>query len=135
MVTSSVAGAMIRMENKKQTLCRSTPQKDCLLDASDIAQIISEQTKIPSQNITSDEKQQLLNLEKLLQKEIVGQDEAINSVAGALRRARADLQQNQQQPLASFLFLGPTGVGKTALALATAKHFFGTNNQVIRLDR
>lgn len=119
---------------KKQALCRSTPQKDCLLDASDIAQVISEQTKIPSQNITSDEKQQLLNLEKLLQKEIVGQDEAINSVAGALRRARADLQQNQQQPLASFLFLGPTGVGKTALALATAKHFFGANNQVIRLD-
>lgn len=114
--------------------CLQNQQSVCLCQPQDIAQVVSNLTHIPSTHLTNQDKSNLLNLEAVLKQEIIGQDEAVSAVAGALKRARADLQQNYQQPLASFLFLGPTGVGKTALALATAKHFFTKEAPVIRLD-
>lgn len=99
----------------------------------DIAEIISEWTDIPLTKIGETESRKLLNLEGELHKRVIGQDKAINAVARALKRARADLK-DPNRPNGSFIFVGPTGVGKTELAKALAEAVFGDENAIIRID-
>lgn len=99
----------------------------------DIARVVSSWTKIPVTKLTESEKDKLLHLEDILHKRVVGQDDAIKSVAKAIRRARAGLK-DPKRPIGSFIFLGPTGVGKTELTKALAEALFDDENTVIRLD-
>ena len=99
----------------------------------DIEEFISFKTKIPLGDIKSSEKDILLNLEEKMKQRIIGQDGAINLTVGALRRARSGVSSNQK-PLGSFLFLGPTGVGKTETVKALAREFFGSEERISRLD-
>ncbi|CAM3097241.1 MULTISPECIES: ATP-dependent Clp protease ATP-binding subunit [Streptomyces] len=99
----------------------------------DIADIISRQTGIPLSNLTQDEKDRLLGLEEHLRHRVIGQDEAVTAVADAVLRSRAGLS-SPDRPIGSFLFLGPTGVGKTELARALAEALFGSDEKMVRLD-
>lgn len=99
----------------------------------EIMEIISRITKIPVSNISKDKKSKLLNLENEMMNKIIGQDRAVSSVARAIRRAQAGLS-NKDKPLASFLFLGPTGVGKTELVKNMAKQMFDSDKNIIRID-
>ena len=102
------------------------------LTIQDIAEVIESWTKIPVTKITEAETQKLLNLETNLHKRIIGQDEAVAAVARAIRRNRAGLKSTKRPP--SFIFVGPTGVGKTELAKSLAYEMFGNENSIIRLD-
>ena len=102
------------------------------LTVQDIAQVIENWTKIPVKKITEAETQKLLNLETNLHKRIIGQDKAVNSVSRAIRRNRAGLQSTRRPP--SFIFVGPTGVGKTELAKSLAYEMFGSEDSIIRID-
>ena len=103
------------------------------VDAEDIAQAIAKATGIPLTKMLQSEKEKLLNLEDELHKKVVGQDEAINAVADAIRRSRAGLQ-DPKKPIGSFIFLGTTGVGKTELAKALADYLFDDENMMTRID-
>ena len=102
------------------------------LTVQDIANVIESWTKIPVSKITEEETQKLLNLETNLHKKIIGQDEAVSAVARAIRRNRAGLKSTKRPP--SFIFVGPTGVGKTALAKALSYEMFGSEDSIIRID-
>ena len=102
------------------------------LTIQDIANVIESWTKIPVSKITEEETQKLLNLEANLHKKIIGQEDAVNSVARAIRRNRAGLKSTKRPP--SFIFVGPTGVGKTALAKALSYEMFGSEDSIIRID-
>ncbi len=102
------------------------------LTVQDIANVIESWTKIPVQKITEAETQKLLNLENNLHKRIIGQDEAVSAVARAIRRNRAGLKSTKRPP--SFIFVGPTGVGKTELAKSLAYEMFGSEDSIIRID-
>jgi ATP-dependent Clp protease ATP-binding subunit ClpC len=99
----------------------------------DIAAIVSSWTGIPVSKLAEEESERLVHLEEILHQRVVGQEEAVKAVARAVRRARAGLK-NPQRPIGSFVFLGPTGVGKTELARALAEAMFGSDDAVIRLD-
>ncbi|MET8183088.1 ATP-dependent Clp protease ATP-binding subunit [Streptomyces sp. NPDC005336] len=99
----------------------------------DIAEIVSRQTGIPVSSLTQEERERLLGLEEHLRKRVIGQEEAVSAVADAVLRSRAGLA-DPDRPSGSFLFLGPTGVGKTELARALAEALFGTDDRMIRLD-
>lgn len=98
-----------------------------------VADLVSQKTKVPIQDVTKDEKKQLVNLEERMHGRVIGQEHAVKAVAAALRRARTQLR-SQNRPIANFLFLGPTGVGKTELAKTTAQTFFGDEKLMIRFD-
>ena len=102
------------------------------LTVQDIATVIESWTKIPVKKITEAETQKLLNLETNLHKRVIGQEEAVNSVSRAIRRNRAGLQSEKRPP--SFIFVGPTGVGKTELAKSLAYEMFGSEDSIIRID-
>ena len=106
--------------------------KPSVLSVQDIAGVIESWTKIPVQKITEAETDKLLNLENNLHKRIVGQDEAVSAVSRAIRRNRVGLQSTKRPP--SFIFVGPTGVGKTELAKALAFEMFGNEKSIIRFD-
>ena len=106
--------------------------KPSVLTIQDIAEVIEKWTKIPVTKITEAETQKLLNLEANLHKHIIAQDEAVNAVSKAIRRNRAGLQSTKRPP--SFIFVGPTGVGKTELAKALAYEMFGSEDSIIRID-
>ncbi|KGF97526.1 ClpB protein [Prochlorococcus marinus str. MIT 9302] len=99
----------------------------------DIAEVVSKWTTIPVQNLNQSEKDKLLSLESILKEKIIGQDSAIRAVADSIKRSRTGLN-DPSKPLASFLFLGPTGVGKTELSKVTAKIIFDSNSSITRLD-
>ena len=101
--------------------------------ADDIADVVGEWTGIPVKQLAAKESERLLKLEKILIKRVVGQNEAVQAVAKAIRRARAGLK-DPKRPIGSFLFLGPTGVGKTELAKALAEALFGSEDAIIRFD-
>ncbi len=102
------------------------------LTVQDIATVIESWTKIPVKKITEAETQKLLNLETNLHKRVIGQEEAVNAVSRAIRRNRAGLQNEKRPP--SFIFVGPTGVGKTELAKSLAYEMFGSEDSIIRID-
>ena len=104
-----------------------------IVDEEDIAQIVASWTGVPVNKITESESELLLHLEDTLHQRLIGQDEAVTAVAKAIRRARVGLK-NPNRPIASFIFSGPTGVGKTELAKALASYFFGSEESMIRLD-
>ena len=99
----------------------------------DIAQIVASWTGVPVQKLTESESAKLLNMEDTLHQRLIGQDEAVKAVSRAIRRARVGLK-NPNRPIASFIFSGPTGVGKTELTKALAAYFFGSEEAMIRLD-
>jgi ATP-dependent Clp protease ATP-binding subunit ClpB len=103
------------------------------VDEEDIAEVVSKWTHIPVSRLMEGEIQKLIHMEERLHKRVVGQDEAINAVSNAIRRARAGLQ-DPNRPLGSFLFLGPTGVGKTELARALAEFLFDDEQAMVRID-
>lgn len=119
-VLESVAVSVARQENK-------------VVDKDAIAAVITELTHIPVTKLTENESEKLLHLEKRIHERVVGQDEAIDMVSAALRRARVELRESKR-PIANFLFLGPTGVGKTELAKAVASVYFGKEEYMIRID-
>src|SRR3546814_16772753 len=100
--------------------------------ADDIAAVVSKWTGIPVDRMMEGEREKLLGMEETLGKRVIGQDEAVRAVSTAVRRARAGLQ-DPNRPLGSFLFLGPTGVGKTALTKALARFLFAADNPMVRL--
>ena len=99
----------------------------------DIAKILEEWTGVPATNIVQEEAERLMNLESVLHERVIGQDRAVNSVAEAIRRSRAGIK-DPSRPVGSFIFLGPTGVGKTELARTLASYLFGEEDAMIRLD-
>lgn len=103
------------------------------ISADDIAEIVSKWTKIPVNKLNESEAQRLMKLEDILHSRVIGQDEAVRSIAKAIRRARAGLK-DPSRPVGSFLFLGPTGVGKTELTKALSEAMFDDENAVIRID-
>lgn len=130
-----------RMAATKQELEELMRQKDANPDPminesvteEDIAQIVSKWTGIPVSRMLESEKTKLLNMEAMLHRRVVGQDEAVKAVADAVRRSRAGLQ-NEKRPIGSFMFLGTTGVGKTELAKALAEALFNDENMITRID-
>ena len=113
-------------ENKKA-------KSELSIGESEIAEIVSKWTGVPLNKLTEDESSRLINLEKELHNRVVGQSEAVSAVANAIRRARAGLK-DPNRPIGSFIFLGPTGVGKTELSKALAASLFGDENLMIRVD-
>ena len=99
----------------------------------DIAYIVSEMTGIPVDQMSSSETERLVNMEKEMHKMVIGQDDAVHVISGAIRRSRAGIS-SPKHPIGSFIFLGPTGVGKTQLAKALAKFMFGSEEHLIRID-
>ena len=112
---------------------RTGKQRAAEVTPEDIAEIVSRATGIPVSQLTTEERERLMRLEQELHGRIVGQDEAVSAVAEAVRRARAGLG-DPNRPVGSFLFLGPTGVGKTELARALAEALFGDENLMVRFD-
>jgi ATP-dependent Clp protease ATP-binding subunit ClpC len=104
-----------------------------VVEIEDIAEVLSRATGIPVTDLQEEEKDRLLKLEESLHERVVGQDEAVNAVSEAVRRARVGLK-DPKKPIASFLFMGPTGVGKTLLAKALAQQIFGDEEAVVRID-
>ncbi len=107
--------------------------KNTLVNAEDVGAVVSEKTGVPTASITEDESSKLMRLEQSMHERIVGQNEAVSLVANALRRARANIR-SKNRPIATFLFLGPTGVGKTELAKTIASVYFGGEQLMIRID-
>jgi ATP-dependent Clp protease ATP-binding subunit ClpC len=126
-------GNALEIVSEAASMVRNKKGANHLVSSEDIAAIISEKTKIPVTTVSSDESSKLLRLEEEMHKRVVGQDEAVNSVANALRRSRAEIRSTKR-PIANFLFLGPTGVGKTELAKTIAEVYFGGEERMIRLD-
>ena len=108
-------------------------EKELFVTGEDIAAVISSWTKIPVKKLKEEESERLRKLEEILHKRVVGQEEAVSAVAKAIRRGRVGLK-DPNRPIGSFLFLGPTGVGKTELSKALAEAVFGTENSMIRVD-
>lgn len=108
-------------------------RKDYMVTENDIALIVSSWTKIPVAKLEEKESERLLKLESVLHKRVIGQKEAVKAVARAMRRGRVGLQ-DPKRPIGSFLFLGPTGVGKTELSKALAEAMFGNENALVRVD-
>lgn len=131
-----IPNAEQNIENIKAELKKiqgDNPLIDEVVNAEDIAEIVSRWTGIPVNKMLQSEREKLLNLEKELHKRVVGQDEAIVAVADAIRRSRAGLQ-DARRPIGSFIFLGTTGVGKTELAKALAEFLFDDENNMVRID-
>ncbi|MBI4276250.1 ATP-dependent Clp protease ATP-binding subunit [Candidatus Uhrbacteria bacterium] len=123
----------IKLIEEVAAFVRNKKGRDAVVHGEDIATIVTEKTHIPVTTVTASEKEKLLNLEERMHERIIGQDEAVRHVARALRRARAELR-DVKRPIANFLFLGPTGVGKTELAKTVADIYFGSEDAMVRLD-
>ena len=112
---------------------KAADKKEPLVNENEIAEVVSSWTKIPVKKLTADESAKLAKLEKTLHKRVIGQEEAVSAVAKAVRRGRVGLK-DPNRPIGSFLFLGPTGVGKTEISKALAEAVFGNEQAMIRVD-
>lgn len=121
------------LEGQKKARLTQSDEKVLLVDEQAISRVISSITGIPLNQLEEQESQKLLHLEEHLRESIIGQEDALESVAKSIRRSRAGLR-NIKRPIASFIFLGPTGVGKTELAKALAKELFNSEDALIRID-
>ncbi len=127
------------LENKKESTAEDGSINDSkllqnpMVSEEDVAHIVASWTGVPVQKLTETESVKLLNMEETLHQRLIGQDEAVKAVSKAIRRARVGLK-NPNRPIASFIFSGPTGVGKTELTKSLASYFFGSEEAMIRLD-
>ena len=121
----------LNLKNSSQNAEKSLLREEVLAD--DVAEIIAKWTSIPVKRLAQTEIEKLLNLESQLQKKVIGQDKAVQSISSAIQRSRTGLS-DPSRPIASFLFLGPTGVGKTELSKALASQLFDSENALIRID-
>ncbi len=123
-----------QIEDELKNLKSSGPTNKRLIVTSDqVADVVAKMTGIPVQRVIKSEAKYLLGLEKTLGKHIIGQDEAVQAISKAIRRSRSGIS-NTQRPIGSFIFLGPTGVGKTELARTLAREYFGTRDSLIKID-
>lgn len=125
-IKEELSNNKIKWEQEKQTT-------NMVVDYDEIADIVSDWTGVPVSKMTEQESQRLLNLENILHKRVIGQDQAVNAVSNAVRRARVGLK-DPNKPIGSFIFVGPTGVGKTYLAKSLAEALFGDDEAMIRID-
>lgn len=121
------------LEEMKKNWNSESGKEKLTLTAEDIEDVVTQTTGIPVKKLVHEESERLLNMENILHKRVVGQDEAVNAVARAIRRGRVGLK-DPKRPIGSFLFLGPTGVGKTELSKALAEVLFGDESAMIRVD-
>jgi len=125
-----------RLEQKRADLTELQEERAMLkeeVDEEDIAEVVSRWTKIPLSRMLESERAKLLKMEERIQQRVIGQDEAVTAVSNAIRRGRAGLSE-ENKPIGSFIFLGPTGVGKTELARALAEFLFDDENAMVRID-
>ena len=127
------AKADAEYEKEKKRLERKKHRKTPVVGEAEIAEVVSKWTKIPMKRLTEGEADRLRRLEKILHKRVIGQEEAVGAVARAVRRGRVGLK-DPNRPIGSFLFLGPTGVGKTEISKALAEAIFGNEQAMIRVD-
>ena len=125
--------ALVKEIDDKKSVAKEESDQKLIVTEDDIAAVVAQWTGIPVAKIAEEESETLLHLEDELHKRVIGQDDAVTAVAKAVRRARAGLK-DPKRPIGSFLFLGPTGVGKTELARALASSLFGDESAMIRLD-
>jgi len=123
----------INLMEEVATMVRTSRGPGKIVTREDVATIIEEKTGVKASEVTEDEAQKLLHLEERMHGRVIGQDEAVKMIAAALRRARVELREGKR-PIATFLFLGPTGVGKTELAKTVAESYFGQEEAMVRLD-
>ncbi len=121
------------LSNEKEKLSFDENSAKAVVDKEIIAEIVSNWTKVPVKSLTEEESQRLLRLEEVLHGRVIGQNEAVTAISKAIRRGRVGLK-DESRPIGSFIFLGPTGVGKTELSKALAEAMFGSENAMIRLD-
>jgi len=121
------------MDDKRKAWENARKEEKSVVTEDDVAQVVASWTGVPVKRLTEDESQRLLRLEETLHNRVIGQEEAVSAVARAIRRARAGLK-DPKRPIGSYIFLGPTGVGKTELSKALAEAMFGDENAMIRLD-
>ena len=130
-------GKLMELEKKLQSIQGKEKNENQLLkeeiDGDDIAEIVSKWTGVPVNRLMESEMQKLLRMEDVLHKRLIGQDEAVNTVSDAIRRARSGLK-DPKRPIGTFIFLGPTGVGKTELAKTLAEFLFNDEDAIIRID-
>lgn len=124
---------LVKEIDEKKSVAKEESDQKLIVTEDDIAAVVAQWTGIPVAKIAEEESETLLHLEDELHKRVIGQDDAVTAVAKAVRRARAGLK-DPKRPIGSFLFLGPTGVGKTELARALASSLFGDESAMIRLD-
>ncbi|MCI1974613.1 MAG: ATP-dependent Clp protease ATP-binding subunit [Limosilactobacillus sp.] len=122
-----------KVEEQQKKAQKQSEKYELHTTGEDIAKIVAEWTGVPLTQLKKSESERLVNLEKVLHSRVIGQDEAVSVVAKAIRRARSGLK-DPQRPIGSFMFLGPTGVGKTELAKALAAAIFGSEDNMIRID-
>lgn len=130
---SCLPGSALEIMTEAAAFTKNKKGANTIVTKEEVAAVVTEKTKIPLSAISSNESDKLLRLEEEMHKRVIGQDEGVSAVANALRRARAEMRSSKR-PIASFLFLGPTGVGKTELAKTIAEVYFGGEQMMIRLD-
>lgn len=128
------ANELNKLLNDEKSKWRNSSNHDVkAVSSEEIAQVVSQWTGVPVNQLTKEESERLLNMEKILHERIVGQDKAVSTISKAIRRGRVGLK-NPNRPIGSFIFLGPTGVGKTELCKSLAEAMFGDENAIIKLD-
>jgi ATP-dependent Clp protease ATP-binding subunit ClpC len=132
-IRDKVRNLRIRLETARDAWERAVENEWVVVDEGDIRQVVAEATGIPLTRLEEQESRRLLNLEEELHKSLVGQDKAVKRIASAIRRSRAGIS-SPSRPMGSFIFLGPTGVGKTLLAKSLSKYLFGREDSLVRID-
>ncbi|CAO2164740.1 unnamed protein product [Urochloa humidicola] len=127
------AGSYASLRHAQEKPSKEDKDIEAVVTEEDIRHIVSSWTGVPVQKVTTDETNRLLNMEETLHQRVIGQDEAVAAISRAVRRARAGLNE-PGRPIGSFIFVGPTGVGKTELAKAVANFYYGSEDAMVRLD-